>query len=103
MRVTWLVRPRSTSAAAAVHVRVRAMACRNWSDSGRLRPPRGELRRREAEMDLPGAAISHQRTARAERRKRRPLSREPRRGRLAGGSKGERSVPLARAQCADIG
>ena len=44
-------------------------------------------------MDLPGAAISHQRTGRMERGRRRPLSREPDLGARRGGSKGDAVPP----------
>ena len=67
MRATCRVRSRSTSAAGAVHVRVRAMACRSGTDGNMaccrlLVPPSGMLRRRYAGGDHDGAAVSHERT-----------------------------------------
>ena len=69
MRAICRVRSRSTSAAAAVQVRVRAMACRSRSESGTpaawaLARHCGELGWRHPQVELPGAAVSHQRTAR---------------------------------------
>ena len=100
MRATCRVRSRSTSAAGAVHVRVRAMACRSGTDGNMaccrlLVPPSGMLRRRYAGGDHDGAAVSHERTGDGVRGGRAPPGRPlPRERRGKPGFEGGRSIPL---------
>ena len=62
----------------------------------RLRLAGGKLRRRDADPQPHGAALSHQRTAKVERRQRPPLLREPGRGAVCRGFEGGAQHPLAR-------
>ena len=73
------------------------------ADSRRLGAPVGELRRRHAGVDSHDAAISHQRTGRMERGRRRPLSREPDLGARQWGSEGGRSSPSPDSHCTHNG